>query len=311
MATMTKPLLQQQAVDPEHARLVARTQRRRRMETVLVDKVLVYAVLGVLMIFTIFPFLWMFSTSIKTPEEQFVNPPRWVPNHITFTAYRALWDPLAANNNYFPRYFLNSLIVGTGTTILAILVGIPAAYAFSRFVFPGKTIFFFTILGRNTFPLVAFLVPLYQLFVALHLQNTRIGLIIAYLTISLPLAIWLLKGFFDGIPNELEKAARIDGATRFGAFLRIILPLTAPGVVATAIYSFITAWDEYLFALVLTNSPQMRTLTVGQAAFVTENSSNWAGLMAVTLVISIPVVVGFMVLQRFFVQALTQGAVKG
>jgi len=127
----------------------------------------------------------------------------------------------------------------------------------------------------------------------------------------LPLAIWLLKGFFDGIPNELEKAARIDGATRFGAFLRIILPLTAPGVVATAIYSFITAWDEYLLAVVLTNSPQMRTLTVGQAAFLTENSSNWAGLMAVTLVISIPVVVGFMVLQRFFVQALTQGAVKG
>jgi len=309
MATMTKPITQ--ITESEHARLVTQTQQRRRWENILIDKIAVYFVLGLLLIFAIFPFLWMFSTSIKTPEEQFVNPPRWIPQHITFKAYRALWDPLAANNNYFPRYFLNSLIVGVGTTILALLVAIPAAYAFSRFAFPGKGPLFFAVLGRNTFPIVAFLVPLYQLFVVLHLQNSYAGLIVAYLTISLPLAIWLLKGFFDGIPNELEKAARIDGATRFGAFVRIIIPLSAPGVVATAIYSFIQAWDEYLIAVVLTNSPQLRTLTVGQASFISENTANWAGLMAVTLVISIPVVVGFMLLQRFFIQALTQGAVKG
>jgi len=309
MATMTKPITQ--ITESEHARLVTQTQQRRRWENILIDKVAVYFVLGILLIFSIFPFLWMFSTSIKTPEEQFVNPPRWIPQHITFKAYRALWDPLAANNNYFPRYFLNSLIVGVGTTVLALIVAIPAAYAFSRFAFPGKGPLFFAVLGRNTFPIVAFLVPLYQLFVVLHLQNSYAGLIVAYLTISLPLAIWLLKGFFDGIPNELEKAARIDGATRFGAFVRIIIPLSAPGVVATAIYSFIQAWDEYLIAVVLTNSPQLRTLTVGQASFISENTANWAGLMAVTLVISIPVVVGFMLLQRFFIQALTQGAVKG
>jgi len=309
MATMTKPITE--ITESEHARLVAQTQQRRRWENILIDKVAVYFVLGILLFFAIFPFLWMFSTSIKTPEEQFVNPPRWIPQHITFKAYRALWDPLAANNNYFPRYFLNSLIVGVGTTVLALLVAIPAAYAFSRFAFPGKGPLFFAVLGRNTFPIVAFLVPLYQLFVVLHLQNSYAGLIVAYLTISLPLAIWLLKGFFDGIPNELEKAARIDGATRFGAFVRIIIPLSAPGVVATAIYSFIQAWDEYLIAVVLTNSPQLRTLTVGQASFISENTANWAGLMAVTLVISIPVVVGFMLLQRFFIQALTQGAVKG
>ena len=161
------------------------------------------------------------------------------------------------------------------------------------------------------FPLVVFLVPLFQLMATLKLQNNYFGLVLAYLTFSLPLAIWLLKGFFDNIPVELEKAARIDGCTRFGAFVRVILPLTIPGIVATAIYSFIGAWNEYIFATTLTSDPKLRTLPVGQAFFLTENSSNWAALMAVSLVISIPVVAFFLLLQRYFIRALTEGAVKG
>ncbi len=161
------------------------------------------------------------------------------------------------------------------------------------------------------FPLVVFLVPLFQLMATLKLQNNYFGLVLAYLTFSLPLAIWLLKGFFDNIPVELEKAARIDGCTRFGAFFRVILPLTIPGIVATAIYSFIGAWNEYIFATTLTSDPKLRTLPVGQAYFLTENSSNWGALMAVSLVISIPVVAFFLLLQRYFIRALTEGAVKG
>ncbi|MDQ6601399.1 MAG: carbohydrate ABC transporter permease [Chloroflexota bacterium] len=309
MAVVARPLDRQ--VDTQHEALIARTRRRRQVEGILIDKVLAYGFLIVMCIFALFPFAWMFSTSIKTPQEAFVIPPRWIPNHISFSAYRVLWDAKAANNNNFPRYFLNSAIVSLGTMILSVMIAVPAAYAFARFVFPGKNWFFYAILGRNMFPLVVFLVPLFQLMATLKLQNNYFGLILAYLTFSLPLAIWLLKGFFDNIPVELEKAARIDGCTRFGAFFRVILPLTIPGIVATAIYSFIGAWNEYIFATTLTSDPKLRTLPVGQGFFLTENSSNWAGLMAVSLVISIPVVAFFLLLQRYFIRALTEGAVKG
>jgi multiple sugar transport system permease protein len=145
---------------------------------------------------------------------------------------------------------------------------------------------------------------------ALRLTNTYAGLIIAYLTFTLPLSIWLLKGFFDGIPPELERAARIDGCTRFGAFVRIILPLTTPGLAATAIYSFVQAWNEFPYALNLAYSTNMRTLPVGMTFFFSENQSDWTGLMATAVIISIPVIIIFMILQRYFVSALTQGAVK-
>lgn len=309
MAVATKPL--DTTADANYEALLARTRRRRRIESVLIDKALAYGFLIVMCIFALFPFAWMFSTSIKKPQEAFVIPPRWIPHQITFAAYRVLWDTHAANNNNFPRYFLNSTIVSLATTVLAVLVAVPAAYAFARFVFPGKNAFFYSILGRNMFPLVVFLVPLFQLMASLKLQNNYFGLTLAYLTFSLPLAIWLLKGFFDNIPAELEKAARIDGCTRFGAFFRVILPLTLPGVVATAIYSFITAWNEYIFAITLTSNPKLRTLPVGQGYFLSENNSQWAALMAVSLVISIPVVAFFLILQRFFIRALTEGAVKG
>jgi multiple sugar transport system permease protein len=297
--------------DAAHDALIAQTRRRRRIENILIDKVLAYGFLIVMTIFALFPFAWMFSTSIKKPQEAFVIPPRWIPHEITFSAYRVLWDTKAANNNNFLRYFLNSIVVSLGTTIIAVIIAVPAAYAFARFVFPGKNIFFYSILSRNTFPLVVFLVPLFQLMATLHFQNNYFGLILAYMTSALPLAIWLLKGFFDNIPVELEKAARIDGCTRFGAFWRVVMPLSLPGIIATAIYSFILAWNEYIFAITLTSKPDMRTLPVGQSYFLTENSSNWGGLMAVSLIISIPVVVFFLIVQRFFIRALAEGAVKG
>jgi multiple sugar transport system permease protein len=196
------------------------------------------------------------------------------------------------------------------SSVLAVVVAAPAAYAFSRFNFPGKEIAYFGILARNMFPLLVFLVPLFFLWTQLGLRDTYLGLILAYLTFSLPLSIWLLKGFYDSIPPELERAARVDGCTRFGAFWRIILPLTTPGLAATAIYSFIQAWNEYPFALHLTDSSTMRTLPVGLTYFFTENTADWPGLMAAAFFISIPVVFVFLVLQRYFVSAITAGAVK-
>lgn len=310
MAVVTQAAKPAQA-EAEYDALIARTRRRRRIEDILIDKVLAYGFLIVMVIFALFPLAWMFSTSLKKPQEAFVIPPRWIPHHITFAAYRVLWDAKAANNNNFPRYFANSIIVSLGTTIIAIIIAVPAAYAFARFLFPGKNVFFYSILSRNTFPLVVFLVPLFQLMTTLHFQNNYLGLILAYMTSALPLAIWLLKGFFDNIPVELEKAARIDGCTRFGAFRRVVLPLSTPGIIATGIYSFILAWNEYIFALQLTSKADMRTLPVGQSYFLSENGSDWAGLMAVSLVISIPVVAFFLIVQRFFIRALAEGAVKG
>ena len=311
MTAVERPLAASESRARSDARQGRRLRRRRISPGRVLDGIVTYGFLILLSLFSLLPFVWMFSTSIKKAQEAFVIPPRWIPHDITFVAYRALWDAQAANNNNFPRYFLNSIVVSAGTTILALLVAVPAAYAFARFSFPGKTAFFYGILGRNMFPLVVFLVPLFQLMAALHFQNNYLGLILAYLTFSLPLAIWLLRGFFANIPEELERAARIDGCTRLGAFCRVILPLSTPGIVATAIYSFIGAWNEYIFASTLTSEPSMRTLPVGQAFFLTENSSNWAGLMAVSLAISLPVIIFFLVLQRYFIRALTEGAVKG
>ena len=194
--------------------------------------------------------------------------------------------------------------------MLGVLVGVPAAYAFSRFRFPGRNLLFYAVLVRNMFPAVVFLMPLFIMMRWMGLVNTHASLILTYLTFGLPLSIWLLKGFYDNIPVQLEQAARIDGASRFKAFLLVVMPLSAPGIIATAIYSFITAWNEYVYALTFLNEKSRLTLPVGLQRFFTEFASNWPGLMAASFIMSVPVVVLFLVLQKWFVKALTEGAVK-
>ncbi len=269
-----------------------------------------YFIAFLLVAFAMLPMLWMFSTSIKTTDEQFLSPPRWIPAVPTLEHYQKIFFPTRRLSGNFGQYFINSTFISLTTTILAVLVALPASYAFSRFNFPGKNVAYFAVLGRNMFPLIVFLIPIYSLMRQLGLIDTYAGLIIAYLTFSLPLAIWLLKGFFDGIPNELEKAARIDGSSRFGAFLRIIVPLTASGMTAAGVNTFIQAWNEYGFARQMTDSSSLRTIPVGLAYFFTENTSDWGGLMASAFLFSVPVVILFMVIQRFFIAALTAGAVK-
>ena len=210
----------------------------------------------------------------------------------------------------FLRFFWNSLIVSTLTTILSVLVAVPAAYAFSRFSFPGRQFLFFSVLLRNMFPAVIFLVPLFILMRFLGLVNTHGSLVLTYLTFGLPLAIWLLKGFYDNIPIQLEQAARIDGATRFQAFILIVMPLSVPGIIATAIYSFIGAWNEYIYAYTFLSKNDQLTLPVGVQRFFSENTTDFPGLMAASFMMSVPVVVLFLVLQKYFVRALTEGAVK-
>lgn len=266
--------------------------------------------LGFLLAFTALPMLWMVSTSIKSEFAAIQQPPSWIPADPTLNQYTTLLTPTSPTGQRFLGYIRNSLIVSSATTILGLIVAVPAAYAFARFNFPGRDALFFSVLIRNMFPVVVFLIPLFILMKNLRLIDTYFSLILTYLTFGLPLSIWLLKGFYDNIPPELERAARIDGATRFQAFWKIILPLSAPGLVATAIYAFIQGWNEYVYARTFINSEQRMTMPVGLEKFFTEYASNWPGLMAASFIMSVPVVVLFLVLQRHFVRALTEGAVK-
>jgi multiple sugar transport system permease protein len=266
--------------------------------------------LAFLLIFTVLPMAWMVLTSIKSQFAALQYPPQWWPSEPTLQNYWRLLDPSDSIGQEFLRYFWNSFYVSLLTTIIGVVVAVPAAYAFSRFRFPGRTFLFFTVLLRNMFPAVVFLMPLFLLMRWLGLVNTHGSLILTYLTFGLPLSIWLLKGFYDNIPIQLEQAARIDGATRFQAFLFIVMPLSTPGIIATSIFSFIGAWNEYVYAYTFLSKQDSMTLPVGIQRFFTEFATDWPGLMAATFMMSVPVVVLFLVLQKYFVRALTEGAVK-
>lgn len=293
------------------SQVVRRTYPKRRKSRKIQPVVVAgWIFLAFLIAYSAIPLLWMLSTSFKSQFSALQQPPVWMPKHPTLDQYHTLLSPYNDVGKQFLRYLLNSLWVSVATTILGVVVAVPAAYAFSRFNFPGKNALFFAILVRNMFPLVVFLIPLFILMQKLHLVNTHWSLILTYLTFGLPLSIWLLKGFYDNIPPQLEQAARIDGATRFQAFRLIVMPLSSPGIIATAIYAFIQAWNEYVYAVTFLNSDRLLTLPVGLQRFFSEYSTNWPGLMAASFIMSVPVVTLFLVLQKYFVRALTEGAIK-
>lgn len=272
-------------------------------------KVFRRVVIAVLAAFTILPLYVMITSSMK-PLQDVSGAFSWWPSHITFSPFVDMWTtvPLAS-------YFVNSVIVSTSATLVSLVVAIFAAYAVSRYRFRGRTAFTTTVLSTQMFPGVLFLLPLFIIFVNLdqhfgiQLVGTRIGLIITYLTFSLPFSIWMLSGYFDGIPRELDEAARVDGCSPIGALLRVVLPAARPGVIAVAIYGFMTAWGEVLFASVMTTDVN-RTLAVGLQQYSTQTNVYWNEIMAASLVVSVPVVIGFLALQRYFVAGLTAGAVK-
>jgi len=266
--------------------------------------------LALLSIFTLLPMVWMLLTSLKTQFAALQYPPEWWPHRVTFEQYWRLLSPSSDVGPEFLHYLFNSIWVSLATTVLGVALAVPAAYAFSRFRFPGRNLLFYSVLLRNMFPAVVFLMPLFIMMRWLGLVNTAGSLILTYLTFGLPLSIWLLKSFYDNIPAQLEQAARMDGATRFQAFRLIIMPLSSPGIIATAIYSFIQAWNEYVYALTFLNDKDRLTLPVGLQRFFTEYATNWPGLMAASFIMSVPVVAAFLILQKYFVRALTEGAVK-
>ncbi len=234
----------------------------------------------------------------------------WVPSTVTFEPYLEIWQTVPLGH-----YFKNSLIVTTLATIFSVIIAIMAAYAVARLNFRGQRSFSLVVLSTQMFPGILFLLPLFLIFtqiqrtVGLQLNGSYTGLVITYLTFTLPFAIWMLAGYFASIPRELEEAAMIDGTSRAGAFIRVVIPVAKPGIIAVAVYSFITAWGEVLFASVLTNN-DTRTLAIGLQAYANQTDVYWNQLMAASVVVSLPVLIGFMLVQRHLVAGLSAGSVK-
>ncbi|MFF4652171.1 carbohydrate ABC transporter permease [Streptomyces sp. NPDC001380] len=266
-------------------------------------------VLGALTAFALAPVFVMAVSSLK-PLQDVQGPFHWLPSHLTLRPYRDIWHtvPLA-------HYFLNSLIVAAGATACSVTVAVLAAYAVSRHRFRGRRLFSLTILSTQMFPGILFLLPLFLILVNLGnatgiaLYGSRGGLILTYLTFSLPFSVWMLVGYFDSIPRDLDEAALVDGCGPLGALLRVVVPAAVPGIVAVCVYAFMAAWGEVLFASVMTTTAT-RTLAVGLQGYATQSDVYWNQVMAASLVVSVPVVAGFLLLQRYLVAGLTAGAVK-
>ncbi|WEG13049.1 carbohydrate ABC transporter permease [Pullulanibacillus sp. KACC 23026] len=254
----------------------------------------------------IFPFLWVLLSSLKPPSELFGNQAfNWFAEHPTLKNYTDVFL-----NYPFLNYMKNSLIVAALTTIIAVLFASFAAYALARLHFPGKTVILGLTLSVTMFPQIATLSPIYIILMHLGLTNSYIGLVIPYITITLPLSIWILVTFFRKIPLELEESAKIDGATLMQTYRKIIFPLAVPGIFTTAILAFIAAWNEYLFALTINSDQSHMTVPVGISMFSGQYTVPWGEICAATVVVTVPLVVLVLIFQRRIVSGLTSGSVK-
>jgi N,N'-diacetylchitobiose transport system permease protein len=254
----------------------------------------------------VFPVFWMISTAFK-PDDQIISlTPTWLPLHPTLSHFSA-----AIHKPFFWEDVKNSLVIVGVTVAISITLAFLAAVALARYSFRGLTIFIVLIIGIQMLPQAGLIIPLYVVLARYHLVNALTGVIITYMTFVLPFAVWTLRGFLLGIPKELEEAAMVDGSTRLGVFVKILLPLMAPGLVATSVFVFITTWNEYIFARVLLNDQGKQTVTVWLSYFYgTSRHTDWGALMAASTLTAIPVVVFFLLVQRRIAFGLTAGAVK-
>ena len=283
-------------------RLRTTTVTRRRLQT---TTVLAYLILIGVCFFNLLPFVFMLSTSLKTDQEAYAIPPTFWPKRTTLDAYTQIivWSD-------FPRYFLNSTIVSLGTALLSTVLGALAGYGFSRFNFRGRGSYMGLILATQMLPGVLLVGPYFKLLSAVGLYNTYLGLVLAFTTITLPFSVWMMKGFIDTVPEEMDQAALVDGCTPLGAFVRIVMPVIGPGMVAAIVFAFLLAWGDLLWALVLTSSDNMVMVTLGLSRLVTQFRVIWPQLMAGSVIASVPCMVLYLALQNYLVKGLTAGAVK-
>lgn|SRR5690625_681560 len=269
-------------------------------------KAVLYAILLLVTAFMLFPIIWMILTAIKPDVEVYAVPPKWLPSTLNWENLRSAWV-----DRNFDQYFLNSLIVATSTAVLSTVVGVFGGYALSRFNFPGRNMVTGYVLAIYMVPVILLALPYYLLLSKIGLLNTRLGLILSVSTYAIPFAIWVLKGYLAQVPAEVEEAAIVDGATRFGAIWWVVLPVAVPGIVATALFAFILGWDDYLFALIVINNDQLRTLPLAVGLLASDYVVSDGLMMAMGVITSLPILTLYLFFQRYFISGLTSGSVKG
>ncbi len=262
------------------------------------------ALIVVVLVIVLTPYLWLVMTSFKTRLDALADAPVWL-----FTPTLEHYPKVFLDKDYLPLVF-NSLIVASSVTALSLLIGVPGAYVFARHDFPGKEDLFFFFLTTRMAPPISVVVPMFLLFGYVGLIDSRIALILAHSTFNLSLVVWMMRGFFEDIPREIDEAAQMDGHTRAGTFIWVLLPVAAPGIAATAVLCFILSWNEFLYALILV-SFESRTLTVGIPGLVTPHGTLWGQVAAVAVVATLPIIAFTFMVQRHLVRGLTFGAVKG
>jgi multiple sugar transport system permease protein len=273
-----------------------------------VHRLAAYLATAVALVTTLFPVYWIATNSFKFDIDIFSVPPQWFPENPTLKHYYA-----AFIQRPFLQYALNSLIIAVSTTIVSLVLGTMAGYALARFRYPGRWRYHisFWILSTRMMPPIVTIIPLYLAFNYLSMLNTKPAVVIAYTAFNLPFATWMMKSYFQDLPVELEEAAMVDGDTRWGAFLRIALPLARPGLAATAIFSLIISWNEFLLALILTLTERSQTLPIGIAGRVTQYNTYWGEISAAGFTACIPILIFAFIVQRHLVRGLSFGAVKG
>ena len=293
--------------------------RKRRIDW---GNVAAYIILSFWMVFTLFPVAWLLLSSVKEPQDVFAMPPKWIftPTLHNYEVALGLKIPTELETvseaqagtgmSPFPRFLLNTALVAFGTTALALSIGAAAAYALTRFFPRQRNGLLIGVMITRLVPPVVLIIPIYVLWRNFDLLDTHVGLILAYLTFALPFVIWMMRGFLLDIPVELEEAAMIDGASRFQALIRVVLPLAAPGLAATAIFVILLAWNDFFYALILT-SGNARTVTPYIGGFITDKAVLWGRLYASSAIIMLPVLIFGLAVQKQLAHGLTGGAVKG
>jgi ABC-type glycerol-3-phosphate transport system permease component len=285
------------------------TLRSRRLQGPLKVTLILLAVIVMLVavIVAVFPFFWVLRTAVTPPREAFALRPALLPNSLTLDN---IANVITSPNLPFPRYFANSVFVSVATTLLVLLAGSWGAYALARLNFRGKRPFGISLILIQLFPAVLLVIPIFVVFTWVGLVNNLWGLVIAYTTFNLPFVTWLLRGYFLSIPGELEDAARVDGCTYLGVLFRIVLPMAAPGLAAVATLAFVNSWNEFFFAYVFINDDSKKVLAIGLAAYIDQFRTDYSGLFAMATLTTLPVVLVFVLFQRYLVGGLTAGAVK-
>ncbi|MEX2374878.1 MAG: carbohydrate ABC transporter permease [Dehalococcoidia bacterium] len=288
--------------DRDNVSVSARKAGRRRAGQLFPNLV---AVLVLFVMF--FPFVWMFLSSLKTNLAIFTRPPVWLPPTITFEHYRALWDL-----TQFPRYLINTFVVAGSAVAVGVSVALAAVYSISRFKFMAQDKFTFLVLTIYMMPPILLAIPIFGIWFRLGWTNSLAGLMFTYLILTLPFSVWILRPYLETIPRELEEAAMVDGCTRFRAFRKVIIPQAIPGIITASVFTFVLAWNELLYALVLISDEGKRTISLGIAQLILEQSIfSWGMVNAAGVAATVPVLLLFILVSRRMVAGLTQGGVKG